>query len=353
MTSLVNSYQLCDAFDLLARLPDASVDLIATDPPYFGIVAEGWDNQWDTLADFSAWVERLAVEFRRVLKPHGALYWFADDKRAAYCQLALDRHFRLVNSLVWDKPATQSCIGIENNLRSYAIHTERILFYEQTGASALTATGLEVIHSLPECFTSIKAYMRAERDKVKTANGWKTQKEFDAWCCQVTGTSSMVARHCFCDSQFALPTPEQYRALQSSGFFSRPYDALRAEYDALRAEHDALRRPWNNDPRAREILSFSLDSGTFHPTQKPLALMRYLLARSTRPGFVVLDPFGGSATTAAAAISLGLDFISCERDPRYHAAALARLDAQRLLPRIPHPCEALRPPSPTQIFLPL
>lgn len=338
MTSLVNSYLNCDAFDLLARLPDASVDLIATDPPYFGIVSEGWDNQWDSLADFSAWVERLAVEFRRVLKPHGALYWFADDKRAAYCQLALDRYFRLVNSLVWDKPATQSCIGIENNLRSYAIHTERILFYEQPAAAA-TATGLEAIHSLPECFTTIKNYMRVEREKVKAAHGWKTQKEFDAWVCEVTGTSSKVARHCFCDSQFELPTPEQYRALQSSGCFAR--------------EYDDLRRPWNNDPRAREILSFTLDSGTFHPTQKPLALMRYLLARSTRPGFIVLDPFGGSATTAAAAISLGLDFISCELDPSYHATAIARLDAQRLLPRVPHPCEALRPPSPTQTLLPL
>ena len=41
-----------------------------------------------------------------------------------------------------------------------------------------------------------------------------------------------------------------------------------------------------------------------HPTQKPLALMRYLVATYTLPGETILDPFAGSGTTAAVAITV-------------------------------------------------
>lgn len=80
-----NYIMLADAFEYLAALPDASVDVILTDPPYYRIVAEEWDNQWESLTDFQEWVRRLAAEFRRVLRPHGSLYWFCDDKVGAYC----------------------------------------------------------------------------------------------------------------------------------------------------------------------------------------------------------------------------------------------------------------------------
>jgi site-specific DNA-methyltransferase (adenine-specific) len=59
-------------------------------------------------------------------------------------------------------------------------------------------------------------------------------------------------------------------------------------------------------------------NGNNHPTVKPLSLLRYL-ARLTRPpdGGIVLDPFGGSGTTALACIAEGRDYIIIEKEPEY------------------------------------
>lgn len=54
-----------------------------------------------------------------------------------------------------------------------------------------------------------------------------------------------------------------------------------------------------------------------HPTIKPLALMKHLVALVTPPGGVVLDMFAGSGTTGVAAIKLGMEAILIEREPRY------------------------------------
>ena len=55
----------------------------------------------------------------------------------------------------------------------------------------------------------------------------------------------------------------------------------------------------------------------FHPTVKPLALMRYLVRLVTPPGGTVLEPFAGSGTTLAAAILEGFDAIGCELTDDY------------------------------------
>jgi DNA modification methylase len=55
----------------------------------------------------------------------------------------------------------------------------------------------------------------------------------------------------------------------------------------------------------------------YHPTVKPLALMRYLVRLVTPPGGTVLEPFAGSGTTLAAAILEGFDSIGCELTDDY------------------------------------
>jgi len=62
-----------------------------------------------------------------------------------------------------------------------------------------------------------------------------------------------------------------------------------------------------------------------HPTQKPAALLYRILAASTRPGDVVLDPFFGTGTTGEAAIRLGRHWIGIEKEPVYIEAARKRL----------------------------
>nr|WP_027442796.1 site-specific DNA-methyltransferase [Erythrobacter cryptus] len=62
-----------------------------------------------------------------------------------------------------------------------------------------------------------------------------------------------------------------------------------------------------------------------HPTQKPEALLYRVLLATTEKGDVVLDPFFGTGTTGAVAKRLGRQWIGCEREAAYRAAAEQRI----------------------------
>ena len=67
------------------------------------------------------------------------------------------------------------------------------------------------------------------------------------------------------------------------------------------------------------------DAVVSHPTQKPLALMEYLVRLVTQEGGVVVDPFCGTGTTPVAAKKLGFHFVTCDKDEDYATIARARL----------------------------
>ena len=69
-----------------------------------------------------------------------------------------------------------------------------------------------------------------------------------------------------------------------------------------------------------------LDKQNFHPTVKPLALMRYLVKLVTPPGGTVLDPFLGSGSTAVACVLEGFDWIGCEMTEDYWPIIEARVE---------------------------
>jgi DNA modification methylase len=80
------------------------------------------------------------------------------------------------------------------------------------------------------------------------------------------------------------------------------------------------------------ILPFDREVG-LHPTQKPLALMEYLIRTYTNPGETVLDNCMGSGTTGVACRNLRRNFIGIEAYPTYYAAADKRIsDTPRLIP---------------------
>ena len=62
-----------------------------------------------------------------------------------------------------------------------------------------------------------------------------------------------------------------------------------------------------------------------HPTRKPLAVMQWLVRLASKPGDLVLDPYVGSGTTAAACAEENRRFIAIERDPKFHAIASKRV----------------------------
>jgi site-specific DNA-methyltransferase (adenine-specific) len=76
----------------------------------------------------------------------------------------------------------------------------------------------------------------------------------------------------------------------------------------------------------KTVLRFDREIG-LHPTQKPVALMEYLIRTYTEVGSTVLDNCTGSGTTGVACAKLCREFIGIEQDPKYFQIAKSRIDA--------------------------
>jgi site-specific DNA-methyltransferase (adenine-specific) len=89
----------CDAMDLLARLPDRSVDLVVTDPPY-AIAKEEWD-EFESLEAYVEWCDGWLAEVARVLAPHGSAYVCGFSEILADVKARSARRFAGCRWLVW------------------------------------------------------------------------------------------------------------------------------------------------------------------------------------------------------------------------------------------------------------
>lgn len=69
------------------------------------------------------------------------------------------------------------------------------------------------------------------------------------------------------------------------------------------------------------------DKGRFHPTQKPLELIKALILKHSNEEETVLDCFSGSGTTGVAALETGRNFIGCEINPEYFKQSEKRIQA--------------------------
>jgi site-specific DNA-methyltransferase (adenine-specific) len=99
--------------------------------------------------------------------------------------------------------------------------------------------------------------------------------------------------------------------------------------EGLAIWHGPTKKRWNGAP-ATSLWTFCHDTDpakVYHPTMKPLPLMRRLVEQFSDPGETILDPFTGSGSTGVAAVELGRRFIGCEWDDAFHAVAVERLTA--------------------------
>lgn len=76
----------------------------------------------------------------------------------------------------------------------------------------------------------------------------------------------------------------------------------------------------------KNILEFKRDLPNIHPTQKPVALLEYLIKTYTNTGGIVLDNCMGSGSTCVAAVNTGRHYIGFEKEPKYYDIACKRLD---------------------------
>ena len=321
-----------DCLEGLKDIADNSIDLIVIDPPYFRIMVRehngnmhDWDNQWDTFEDYISWCKSWFVELKRVLTSNGSLYIFSDDKICAYVQIELDRLFNLENSIVWVKPNNMTIKGWDK-FRCYSPITERILFYSKESRNSNLEN--ECYAENVKIFAPIIDYMIEQKRKIKEYFNFKTDEQFNEYVNKITDTKSVVSRHYFTYSQWVFPTKEIWEKLQTIN-----NEVFRKEYEVFRKEYEVRRRVFSPKKNFTDVWTFNITSSsenTYHPTQKPIALIRRIIETSSKEGDLVLDCFVGSGTTAVASKQLNRNFIGFETSKEYCDVAKKRLEQNTL-----------------------
>lgn len=77
----------------------------------------------------------------------------------------------------------------------------------------------------------------------------------------------------------------------------------------------------------QEFSNHNQKDNSFHPTQKPVALLEYLIKTYTNEGETVLDNCAGSGTTAIACLNTNRNYICIEKEPKYYEIINKRIEA--------------------------
>ncbi|EDW8118137.1 site-specific DNA-methyltransferase [Salmonella enterica subsp. enterica serovar Sundsvall] len=323
----LNSVELinADCLHYLATLPDNSIDLIVTDPPYFKVKPNGWDNQWKGDADYLRWLDMCLVEFWRVLKPAGSLYLFCGHRLASDIEIMMRERFNVMNHIIWAKPSGRWNGCNKESLRSYFPATERIIFAEHhPGPYKDNGYERKCSELKQNVLTPLIDYFRNARESL----GVSSRAIADA-----TGKKNMVS-HWFGMSQWQLPSESDYHKLQQlftqiavdkhqRQELAQPhhqlvatYQSLNRKYSELLEEYKSLRRYFAvtvsvpfTDVWTHKPVQFYPGK---HPCEKPADMLQQIISASSRPGDVVADFFMGSGSTVKAALTLGRKAIGVE-----------------------------------------
>jgi site-specific DNA-methyltransferase (adenine-specific) len=84
---------------------------------------------------------------------------------------------------------------------------------------------------------------------------------------------------------------------------------------------------WKEASRVFDLHSSWVEETKDHPTQKPVALMRWCIAQLPDDVETIVDPFMGSGSTGVAAVTMGRQFVGIEREPAYFDLAAKRIEA--------------------------
>jgi site-specific DNA-methyltransferase (adenine-specific) len=324
-TSLVNA----DTLEYIKTLPDDCIDLIATDPPYFRVKSCDWDNQWKSEAEYLAWLDSLLVEFWRVLKPNGSLYMFCGSRLASDTELLVRQRFDVLSHIVWAKPSGVWRRHHKESLRAFFPATERIIFaghYAGPIQPKIDGYAVKCTELKQNAFKPLIDYFKSARQSLGV-----TAKDINA------ATGKQMASHWFSESQWQLPSEEQYHKLQAlfdriaiekhqAGGLNRPHHELVKEYKTLNREYLDLCREYKSLRRTFTVTAAVpyTDVWTYspvafyagkHPCEKPAEMMGHIISASSRPGDVVADFFMGSGSTIKAAIKLGRIGLGVELEP--------------------------------------
>lgn len=251
------------------KIMDHSVDLILCDLPYGTTDRKGISDKgnnrvlaWDTVIP----LDELWKQYKRILKPTGSVVLTADQPFTS--QLVISNLEWFKYEWIWKKKKTTGFLHA--NARPMK-ETEDIIVFSPLGASGGSVKVNKNMTYNPQGLIE---------KKVKKKNNAKRLGKF-------------------------LHQPEH----MGSG---------------NKLLHDTeYEQKYTNYPS--EIIEFGLDKNTIHPTQKPVALMEYLIKTYTNEGEVVLDNCMGSGTAGVAAVKCKRNFIGIEMDSKYFELAEQRI----------------------------
>lgn len=346
-----------DCLELMKRIPDSSVDLVLTDPPYNVSVTTYKNgkikkNEWDSIENYIDWCIAWLTQCQRVLKPNGVLYfWHNDIQQIADLLLAIRQHtnFLFRSFCIWDKgksyrakvwlnrkPDSVSALRSWFNVCEYCLH-----FFKTPETKKNAGTGLDRIKNEPECYKPLKDWYVAEKKRLGV-----TEKMILERYRKEIGKSGAMLRHYFKNTQFEIPTEEVWnRVFVPLGFgkshenlykdyeeLTESYGTLRKSYELLRKNYEKLRYVHHCDEQhcnVWHVPSVPFNK-RFHTCQKPVEILERLIRVSSNEDGVVLDCFMGSGSTGVACLNTGRNFIGIEKDETYFKIAEERIHKAKI-----------------------
>ena len=287
------------------------MQLIIADPPYFETKGD-FDFIWETFEDYLIDVEKWAVECKRLLADNGTLFWYGDAKNIAYSQIIFDKHFNLLNSVVWENTHDyKQQTRFNPDLRTFAPLTERLLMYDKRGQK----TGGD----------PFSKYLKIEFKNAKITNREIAQ----LFPSRTGGLTGCVSNWLNGNN---VITEKQYLIIKKY----LKFDYLKKPYEELRKEYEELRRPFNNERFYGDVIRLpNYKTGNHdHDTVKPEKLTRELILISSRPNDLVFIPFAGSGTEVAMAIKEGRNAIGFDIEKKYVEMGNKRTDIIKSQPSL-------------------
>lgn len=284
-TSLGAAYT-ADSRKFLAALPDNSVNLILTSPPYALHFKKEYGNvEKDS---YVGWFLPFAREMRRVLRDDGS---FVLNIGGSYNPGVPTRslyHFKLLVSLV-----------------------------EEVG-----------LHLAQECFWYNPAKLPAPAEWVTVRRQRvKDSVEYVWWLAKSpwpkADNKNVLVRYS-ADMQRLITRGYKAKLRPSGHNITRKFQADRG--GAIPA--NVIERG-NNESNSEYIKACRAAGVKVHPARFPAALPEFFIKLCTKPGDLVLDPFAGSNTTGYTAEGLGRRWLAVELDPQYVAASKLRFSTKR------------------------
>ena len=288
---------------------EGKVDLAYLDPPYMSGVdyaredADGgrthaYGDRW---AERDHYLDMMWPRLRllhRLLSPRGTL-WVQTDHRATHLmQILLDELFgetRLRNAIVWRRAPP---LGRQVQSNQFPRNVDTLLCYAK-GDSAR--------------FHKLSVDVPIEKGKAR----WDDERK--AWF-------TLAPRGDYTDASVARLESEGRIHRTSSGKVYVKY-FLHVAADGTVMKPRAVDSMWDDVAPLRHV---SLTERTGYPTQKPEKLLERVVAATSDPGDLVLDPFCGSGTTALVAARLGRRFVTIDASPIAIETTKKRLAAARV-----------------------